>query len=312
MRAAKPPSVPTARSSSTRDRTPAVPRRTSSSSRNRRASITSIGATPIRRSKRRPSTPCGIASSAYLSEREAYALDCYVGADERYRMPVRVYSEFAWHSLFARHLFITPETPEPGFVPEFTVVDAALFQADPQRDGTRTSDVHPRQLRTAHDLDRRHEIRRRDQEVGLHRHELSAAAARHAADALLGQRRKRRRRRDLLRPLRNRQDDPFGRFAPSAHRRRRARLVGRRRLQLRRRLLREGHPPLTQGRARDLGCDAPLFDRPRKRRLRSVDARARRRLRGQDREHARGVSAGVHPEHRAGQSSAATRRRSSC
>ncbi len=76
--------------------------------------------------------------SAYLSEREAYALDCYVGADERYQMPVRVYSEFAWHSLFARHLFITSETPEPGFVPEFTVVDAALFQADPQRDGTRS------------------------------------------------------------------------------------------------------------------------------------------------------------------------------
>ncbi|MBV8155425.1 MAG: phosphoenolpyruvate carboxykinase (ATP) [Candidatus Eremiobacteraeota bacterium] len=77
--------------------------------------------------------------SAYLSEREVYALDCYVGADERYRMPVRVYTELAWQNLFARHLFITPERPDPGFVPEFTVVDAALFQADPQRDGTRSS-----------------------------------------------------------------------------------------------------------------------------------------------------------------------------
>lgn len=72
---------------------------------------------------------------AYLSERDVYALDCYVGADERYRVPVRVYTEFAWHNLFARHLFITPETPEPGFQPEFTVIDAALFQADPARDG---------------------------------------------------------------------------------------------------------------------------------------------------------------------------------
>ncbi|HTX59693.1 MAG TPA: phosphoenolpyruvate carboxykinase (ATP) [Verrucomicrobiae bacterium] len=77
--------------------------------------------------------------AAYISEREAYALDCYVGADERYRVPIRVYTEFAWHNLFARHLFITPERPEPGFVPEFTVVDAALFNADPQRDGTRSS-----------------------------------------------------------------------------------------------------------------------------------------------------------------------------
>ncbi len=76
---------------------------------------------------------------AYLSEREVYSLDCYVGADERYRVPLRVYTELAWQSLFARHLFITPERPEPGFVPEFTVVDAALFSADPERDGTRSS-----------------------------------------------------------------------------------------------------------------------------------------------------------------------------
>jgi len=76
--------------------------------------------------------------AAYLSEREVYALDCYAGADERYRLPLRVYTEFAWQSLFARHLFITPERPDLNFSPEFTVVDAALFQADPARDGTRT------------------------------------------------------------------------------------------------------------------------------------------------------------------------------
>src|SRR5580698_7491199 len=76
---------------------------------------------------------------AYLSEREVYQLDCSVGADERYRVPVRVYTEFAWHNLFAHHLFITPETPPANHVPEFTVVDAALFNADPERDGTRSS-----------------------------------------------------------------------------------------------------------------------------------------------------------------------------
>ncbi|MBV8725851.1 MAG: phosphoenolpyruvate carboxykinase (ATP) [Candidatus Eremiobacteraeota bacterium] len=77
--------------------------------------------------------------AAYLSEREVYALDCYVGADERYRVPLRVYTELAWHNLFARHLFITPERVDAAFTPEFTVVDAALFQADPERDGTRSS-----------------------------------------------------------------------------------------------------------------------------------------------------------------------------
>jgi phosphoenolpyruvate carboxykinase (ATP) len=76
--------------------------------------------------------------TAYLSEREVYSLDCFVGADQHYRVPLRVYTELAWHNLFARHLFITPERPDPDFAPEFTVVDAALFAADPERDGTRT------------------------------------------------------------------------------------------------------------------------------------------------------------------------------
>ena len=75
---------------------------------------------------------------AYLSERDVYQLDCYVGAAERYRLPIRVYTELAWHSLFARHLFIRPAQPLHDFNPEFTVVDAALFQADPERDGTRS------------------------------------------------------------------------------------------------------------------------------------------------------------------------------
>jgi phosphoenolpyruvate carboxykinase (ATP) len=76
---------------------------------------------------------------AYLEEREVYSVDCYVGADENYRLPIRVYSEFAWHSLFAHQLFIRPERIDPNFTPEFTVVDVALFAADPQRDGTRSS-----------------------------------------------------------------------------------------------------------------------------------------------------------------------------
>ncbi|MEO9263452.1 MAG: phosphoenolpyruvate carboxykinase (ATP) [Candidatus Baltobacteraceae bacterium] len=77
--------------------------------------------------------------AAYLSERDVYSLDCFVGADEKFQVPIRVYTEFAWHSLFAQHLFITPKTPVRDFVPEFTVIDAALFQADPERDRVRSS-----------------------------------------------------------------------------------------------------------------------------------------------------------------------------
>jgi len=76
--------------------------------------------------------------AAYLAEREIYALDTYVGADERYRLPIRVITQYAWHSLFARNLFITPANAPDDFVPEFTVVDAAEFVAIPERDGTRS------------------------------------------------------------------------------------------------------------------------------------------------------------------------------
>jgi len=75
----------------------------------------------------------------YLAQREVFSLDCYVGADEEYRLPVRVVTEFAWHNLFARNLFIVPEMMPAEFVPEFTVVDAALFEADPALDGVRSS-----------------------------------------------------------------------------------------------------------------------------------------------------------------------------
>ena len=76
--------------------------------------------------------------AAYLSERELYTIDSYVGADERYRLPIRVITQYAWHSLFARNLFITPAVAPEGFSPQFTIVDAAEFVAEPKRDGTRS------------------------------------------------------------------------------------------------------------------------------------------------------------------------------
>jgi phosphoenolpyruvate carboxykinase (ATP) len=65
-----------------------------------------------------------------------------------------------------------------------------------------------------------------------------------------------RRRRHLLRPVGHRQDDPVGRSQPHADRRRRARLVGKRRLQLRGRLLRQDDPPVARGRAGNLRHDS--------------------------------------------------------
>ncbi|GAC1659951.1 MAG: phosphoenolpyruvate carboxykinase (ATP) [Candidatus Elarobacter sp.] len=72
----------------------------------------------------------------YLRGKDVFSLDCYVGADPRYRLPVRIVTEYAWHSLFSRDLFIDTADDDKAFSPEFTVVNVPLFEADPARDGT--------------------------------------------------------------------------------------------------------------------------------------------------------------------------------
>ncbi len=75
----------------------------------------------------------------YLAGGELFVHECYVGADPRYRLPVRVLTTHAWQALFASDLFIRRATGESAeFAPEFTVLDVPLFEADPRRDGTRT------------------------------------------------------------------------------------------------------------------------------------------------------------------------------
>ncbi len=53
---------------------------------------------------------------AFLQDEELFVQDCYVGADPNYRMPVRIITEYAWHSLFARNLLHPAQ--DPGRVPE--------------------------------------------------------------------------------------------------------------------------------------------------------------------------------------------------
>ena len=48
---------------------------------------------------------------AYAQGDELFVQDCYVGADPEYRMPIRIITEKAWHSLFARNMFITTNNP---------------------------------------------------------------------------------------------------------------------------------------------------------------------------------------------------------
>jgi len=77
---------------------------------------------------------------AHWRGKEAFIQDCYAGADPGYAMPIRVVTRRAWHSLFARQLFIRPEPDAAAaHLPEFTVLFAPEFQADPGSDGTRSS-----------------------------------------------------------------------------------------------------------------------------------------------------------------------------
>src|SRR3954454_8566756 len=72
----------------------------------------------------------------HLRGRELYVQDLYCGADPAYRLPVRVVNEYAWHNLFVRQLFIRPTAEElRSHHPEFTVISAPEFKADPKRDG---------------------------------------------------------------------------------------------------------------------------------------------------------------------------------
>ena len=77
---------------------------------------------------------------AYCQDEELFVQDCYAGADPEYKMPIRIITEKAWHSLFARNMFLTTENQDElkKFVPEFTVICVPGFILDPRVDGTRT------------------------------------------------------------------------------------------------------------------------------------------------------------------------------
>jgi len=75
---------------------------------------------------------------AYFERRTVFVQDCYVGADPKYRLKVRVITEHAWQSLFTYNMFIRADVTEQHtkFEPDFLVVAAPSFQADPEIDNT--------------------------------------------------------------------------------------------------------------------------------------------------------------------------------
>ncbi|MET0430183.1 MAG: phosphoenolpyruvate carboxykinase [Microvirga sp.] len=74
--------------------------------------------------------------------KELFAQDLYGGADPAHRVKARVFTEFAWHSLFIRNLLIRPDRSElASYVPDLTIIDLPSFQADPDRHGCRSKTV---------------------------------------------------------------------------------------------------------------------------------------------------------------------------
>lgn len=75
---------------------------------------------------------------SYLSNKEIYVRDSFACVDENYKLNLRVITEYAWSNLFAYNMFLRPtEESLEGFDPEWTVINAPGFMANPDEDGTR-------------------------------------------------------------------------------------------------------------------------------------------------------------------------------
>ena len=79
-------------------------------------------------------------AKAFFQEKDLYIQDVFVGADEKYKMPIQIISHMAWAGVFSNTLFIQPENDEKlkTHSPEFTVIHAQKLRLDPEIDGVRS------------------------------------------------------------------------------------------------------------------------------------------------------------------------------
>ena len=78
---------------------------------------------------------------AYMHDKEAYVQDCLIGSVPEYQIPIRIVTETAWHSLFARNMYYQIHDPAQleAFAPDFTIIHIPGFNAIPEQDGTHSS-----------------------------------------------------------------------------------------------------------------------------------------------------------------------------
>lgn len=76
--------------------------------------------------------------TAYFEDKQPFISHLSVGADDRYTLPIKVITEYAWHNIFAQHMFIRARQRISQAHPEWTILSAPGFQTDPERDGVRS------------------------------------------------------------------------------------------------------------------------------------------------------------------------------
>jgi len=75
---------------------------------------------------------------AYLADKEVFVRDAYACADNDYRLNIRLVSEYPWSNQFAYNMFLRPTEEEYlNFEPEWTILNAPGFLADPVANGLR-------------------------------------------------------------------------------------------------------------------------------------------------------------------------------
>ena len=237
----------------------------------------------------------------FLQGRDVFVQDCDAGAQPEYRLPLRIVTEHAWHSLFARNMFTDSGEPRGATASTCRTSRSSARRRSrrtSRSDGTRTSTFivlsFERRLCLIGGTGYAGEMKKSVFTVLNYLLPLEGVLSMHCSanvgdDGDVGA---------LLRALRHRQDDAVRGPTARPDRRRRARLERRGRLQPRGRLLREGDPALAALRAGDLRGDAAVRHGARERRLRPGDASRRPRRRLLHREHARLLPARLHPARR--------------